>query len=147
MYGYKAIFFPVTGKNIANQDFSYDLLRRLIEEGHEIGLSSNNYPKLLEIGINEGSPKKDEVLKKEIGDNISSLKRNGVGFVQVFLYPYGDVDSSILNVIRDTNIEMCLIPGNNLNLWGTNRFYHKYVVRTPRLNLKSLLNDMEKEDK
>ena len=146
-YGYKAIFFPVTGKNVANQDFTYDLLKRLNQEGHEIGLISNTYPKLLDIGANEGTPKKEEVLRKEIGDNISSLKRNGIGFIQVFLYPYGDVDSSILNIIQDTDIEMSLLPSNNLNLWGTNRFYHKYVVRAPRLNLKSLLTDIEKEEK
>ncbi|MBN1233358.1 MAG: polysaccharide deacetylase family protein [Candidatus Coatesbacteria bacterium] len=144
-FKFKAIFFVVPEKQIAGQDISISILRKIIKAGHEIGLTSSNYSRYLEIAANEGSEKKDELFKKELKESIDFFNKNAIYFIPVYLYPYGETDGSILGILQNSDIDSAILPGKSLNVWGTNRFYHKYLIRTSGTDFSKTLSEMEKE--
>lgn len=87
-YGVKATFF-ILGKNVAGNE---DILKRMIDEGHEVANHSWNHPSLITLS--------SEQVRKEIEDTQVAIEEATGVEPTLVRPPYGAVNQSVMTVIN-----------------------------------------------
>ncbi len=98
-YGYTATIFLVTDKineSRQNRQFlSWDEIHTLYNEGFSFGAHTCSHPSLTSLSLEEA--------RHEIQESKRVIEEKLNSHVKFFSYPYGDFNSDIQNVVRETS--------------------------------------------
>lgn len=102
-YNVKATFF-LLGENM---DGNEALIRRIVAEGHEIGLHTYSHPNFYKISTAE--------IEKEIDTNISLLRKITTYTPKVIRPPYGIVTKPFLRIAKKKNLTIISWSNDSLD--------------------------------